>query len=577
VDAVSQAGAGAPACRSADDSELSLNYLSNLLKSDPETNVCRACSRSSNSGSRPSSRPEEARKQALPSAAAQAWDRWQTLYQRYLETKQQGHGSDGQARQLAPTVMQALKAVPRGDLSQEQSLYLASSALVLNDESQALEIYEELASKQVSPERKAQVYEAAARQALGLSMYEQSSRLWREASAATPEVQQSRDYMWQALQVLQASNRAQEALVLAREQEELLGSDPETLRRLIGLARAAGASAEAERYAKQLLSCRCCSNGRACGPVADMSGEADDGAWALHPVLWKAPGWTLQHTAARPRARHRDCRSTTKPMSWATRYSSRTAISRMPGAWPRLPCTRPREYGMARASGPGGRVERRQQVALDNWLAIAQATQREVAWQSVMRLAPGLFDDRALVEGIKHELGRRPGDAALQQALVQAYERQAEPQPAIDYLLAHGNTPQAQILLAQLAERAGQPVVALNAWKRLLSDPAQRSGPCHAGRGAGIPARRAGAWPELAGRCSGESTGRYGGRSRDRILALAGRYGTKAEPGGFVVEGLSAFWKCGCNGTRFRRGHQPADAYDPVRQLRCPCALASVP
>jgi tetratricopeptide (TPR) repeat protein len=431
--------------------------------------------------------------------------------------------------------MQALKAVPRGDLSQEQSLYLASSALVLNDESQALEIYEELASKQVSPERKAQVYEAAARQALGLSMYEQSSRLWREASAATPEVQQSRDYMWQALQVLQASNRAQEALVLAREQEELLGSDPETLRRLIGLARAAGASAEAERYAKQLLSCRCCSNGRACGPVADMSGEADDGAWALHPVLWKAPGWTLQHTAARPRARHRDCRSTTKPMSWATRYSSRTAISRMPGAWPRLPCTRPREYGMARASGPGGRVERRQQVALDNWLAIAQATQREVAWQSVMRLAPGLFDDRALVEGIKHELGRRPGDAALQQALVQAYERQAEPQPAIDYLLAHGNTPQAQILLAQLAERAGQPVVALNAWKRLLA--IRRSVPAHvmpAAVLAFLQGERALGLSWLDDAQARVPAG-MGAEAETEYWRLAGRYGTKAEPGGPVV------------------------------------------
>ena len=115
--------------------------------------------------------------------------------------------------------------MPRGDLSQEQSLYLASSALVLNDESQALKIYEELASKQKSPERKAQVYEAAA-QALGLSMYEQSARLWREASAATPDVQQSRDYMWQALQVLQASNRAQDALALAREQQELWAATP---------------------------------------------------------------------------------------------------------------------------------------------------------------------------------------------------------------------------------------------------------------------------------------------------------------------------------------------------------------
>ena len=181
---------------SADDSELSLNYLSNLLKSDPGNERLQSLLKVKQQRIEAMRQAqEEALRQALPSAAAQAWDRWQTLYQRYLETKQRGHGSDGQVRQLAPAVMQALKAVPRDDLSQEQSLYLASSALVLNDESQALEIYEELARKQVSPERKARVYEAAARQTLGLSMYEQSSLLWREASAAAPKVQQSREYM----------------------------------------------------------------------------------------------------------------------------------------------------------------------------------------------------------------------------------------------------------------------------------------------------------------------------------------------------------------------------------------------
>ena len=461
-----------------DDSELSLNYLSNLLKSDPGNERLQGLFKAKQQRLEAMRQAEEeARKQVLPSAAAQAWDSWQTLYQRYLEAKQQGHGDGGQAKLLAPAVIQALKAVPRSELSQEQSLYLASSALVLNDEPQALEIYEELARKQESPARKARVYEAAARQTLGLSMYEQSSRLWREASAAAQDVQQSRDYMWQALQVLQAGNRAQEALALAREQQELLGSEPETLRRLIGLARAAGASAEAERYAKQLLKLSLLQQwqGMQATAVAEMGGGADDGAWALRPVLWKAPGWTLQHTAAP--ARNQAPGLPFDDKTYELGYQVFLENRNLEDAW--------RVAAAAVHQAPGNMVWRerlaqvaewsgRQQMALDNWLAIAQATQREAAWQSVMRLAPGLFDDRALVAGIKHELGRRPGDATLQLALVQAYERQAEPQPAIDYLLAHGNTPQAQILLAQLAERAGQPVVALDAWKRLLSDPAQR-------------------------------------------------------------------------------------------------------
>ena len=119
-----------------------------------------------------------------------------------------------------------------------------------------------------------------------------------------------------------------------------------------------------------------------------------------------------------------------------------------------------------------------QQQALDNWLVIAQNTGREDAWKTVMRLAPGLFDDRALIAGLRHQLSRRPQDAALLQALVQAYERQAEPGAAIDYLQKHGSTPQSQILLAQLAERAGRSPLALQAWKRVLSDPEQRT-PSH--------------------------------------------------------------------------------------------------
>ena len=267
-----------------DDSELSYNYLSNLLKSDPGNENLRALLKAKEERLQAIKLArEEAAKQALPSAAVQAWDHWQAAYQGYLEAQKQDHRAGGQAEALAPQVMQALKDVPLQGLTQEQALYLASSALVLKDAPLALGIYDDVAERQADPARKAQVYESAARQALGMSLYEESARLLRQASATTEDVQQSRAYLWQALQVLQSGNRANEALALARQQEELLGSDPETLRKLIGLARAAGNRAEAERYAKRLLQLSLLQQWQT--QVAGASGAgpdpvADDGAAA---------------------------------------------------------------------------------------------------------------------------------------------------------------------------------------------------------------------------------------------------------------------------------------------------------
>jgi hypothetical protein len=462
-----------------DDSELSLNYLTNLLKSDPGNERLQGLLQAKRQRMEAVKQAEqEARKQAVPSAASLAWEHWQTLYQRYMEMQGQEEGG-GQARPAASEVLQALAQVPRQGLSGAQALYLASSALVLGDKGLALSAYEELAAQQADAVHKAGIYEAAARQALGLGMYEDAARLFRQASATTDDRPQSREYLWQALQVLQSGNRAKQALALAREQQELLGSDPETLRRLIALARAAGEPAEAQRYAKQLLQLSWLGNWP---PVQAQQGAAvfDDGAWALQPVAFAAPGWHMVRTAATaskaPPGLPFDDKSyqlgyevflENRNLEDAWRVAS-AAVQQSPQdmAW--------RER-LAKVSEWSGR----QQVALDNWLAVAQATGREDAWLTVMRLAPGLFDDRALIAGLRHQLQRRPQDPALQLALVQAYERQAEPGAAIEYLQAHGTTPASQILLAQLAERAGRPRQALDAWKRVLSDPEQRT-PAHA-------------------------------------------------------------------------------------------------
>jgi len=112
-------------------------------------------------------------------------------------------------------------------------------------------------------------------------------------------------------------------------------------------------------------------------------------------------------------------------------------------------------------------------IALQNWLEIARTTQKEAAWQAVLRLAPGLFDDAALVQALHRQLAARPDDLSLMRELVDAQERLGEPQPALDYLRQHAKSPAGLELLAGLAERAGQRDLALDTWKKLFIDPAQ--------------------------------------------------------------------------------------------------------
>ena len=137
----------------------------------------------------------------------------------------------------------------------------------------------------------------------------------------------------------------------------------------------------------------------------------------------------------------------------------------------------------------------RSDVALQNWLVIARATQQDRAWQSVLRLAPGLFDDAALIEGLRYELRRNPDNAPLAKELILAYERVGTPLPAIEFLQQQPRLPANLELLADIATRAGQMDVALQAWEQLLADPAQAT-PERAMRAATLAVVRG--KPELA-------------------------------------------------------------------------------
>ena len=142
-----------------DDSELSLNYLTNLLKSDPGNEHLQALLIAKQQRQIEIKRAaEEASRQVLPSAAEMAWKRWQELYVRYQEAEKLSSKSTRQIEQLRPEVLQALRAIPRQGLSQEQMLYLASSSLVLHDIPLAMNLYEELAALHPEAESKSKVY-----------------------------------------------------------------------------------------------------------------------------------------------------------------------------------------------------------------------------------------------------------------------------------------------------------------------------------------------------------------------------------------------------------------------------------
>ncbi|PLP99285.1 tetratricopeptide repeat protein [Cupriavidus pauculus] len=96
-------------------------------------------------------------------------------------------------------------------------------------------------------------------------------------------------------------------------------------------------------------------------------------------------------------------------------------------------------------------------VALQSWLEYAQATNDERAWNNVMRLAPGLNDDRAYLAALRHRAAG--GNLKTIDEVVAAYERLGEPEAGMAFLdtLADGpNGRQAMERNAELAERAGK-------------------------------------------------------------------------------------------------------------------------
>lgn len=459
------------------DIALSVVYLQNLLRSDPGNAQLRLLlvRQHMRLGEYPEARAAlQALRPAPGDAAAEherAWLDWELDYAEYIAIPPE---QDEERAPRREPLREGLRSLAQHDWPMERQAQLALWAAQLQEPAVASPAAPE-AEASSDPNSAARTYEQAARDALGISDYQRAAELYMLARHATPDHQRAKAYFLAALDALQSGNRPADALALGEREIGPLIDDPQVLLRMTRLARAAARPDIADRYVRKLLRLSLATP-RPATTILSQDGFDDGARWLRPPPLTvqSGSGWHAIPTAqpAAPRSPALPFDDTTYTLAyevflenrkqddaWAV---ARAAVQQRPGdmAW--------RER-LAKVSEWTGRLD----IALENWWVLAQKTQRDDAWQAVLRIAPGQFDDAALVQALRYQLRGRPTDMRLVRELVDAYERLGEPQPAIEYLQAHADT-HAEIreLLAQLAERAGQPQLALKHWRALLSDPA---------------------------------------------------------------------------------------------------------
>ena len=481
------------------DSALSVTYLHNLLRSDPDNPRLRLllAQRQIAQGDLADARAtlQPALNATSPELHREAlWKLWELSYAEYRQTPE----TDTARREvLRADLHSQLRALAQEDWPVERQMQLAKLTAQFNDSALGIELSRKMATAQPNPREAAQLYERAARESLAISDYAGCAQLYLLARKTTPDPQQAKIYFHAAVSALQSGNQPVAALELGQKEIGELADDPATLLLMTQLARAAGRPAVADQYVRRLLRLALLQwrwPGEAAladGPTEGAQPVAttyDDGAHLLQPPRFHTATATAQGDSADPAAWRLFPMAQARPPAatplglpfddkiYTLGYEVFLENQKPEDAWlvahaavQQQPQNLVWRERLARVSD----WTQRPAVALEHWLFVARQTQRPDAWQAVLRLAPGQFDDAALIQALRYQLSHQPDALPLIRELVAAYERIGEPQPAIDYLRQQARSPETLELLADLAERAGQADAALESWRRLLSLPAQ--------------------------------------------------------------------------------------------------------
>lgn len=393
-----------------------------------------------------------------------AWLEYRIRQQETYALPEKSPERAGQIAQLRGQLQQ-LMTYP---LTSQQWLQLSQDALALGDTEAARAAFSRiLADQSTATMANADVLRLG-KESLGLGDYRSSAAFYLLAMKSAGSLETRRDHFMTALRTLQAGGMYQEALAAADANIGPLADDKETLLFLTRLAQAANRPDAAQRYVKQLLQLSMNLRGT---PLAG----AGQGAYAaVHFQSMRDFTRSLRltqallHSPHELRLRMRDALREGRVLRTVALADARPAqVTARPAGDP----SQPDAADVAASRGiaklpfdndiytlafnvflanrnlvdarllaqsavrqkPDDAAWRKRlaevsewsgvpEQATPQWLAYARLSNDEAAWDNVLRIAEGTFEQEILVEALQHKMQSDPGDPKWLNRLVAQYE-----------------------------------------------------------------------------------------------------------------------------------------------------------
>jgi hypothetical protein len=434
--------------------EITEAYLVNLIRTDPENPRLSLLLARHQLSAGLLDRVAETLAPLADSTAADVrlealWLGWRVEEQRYLRLP-----DDAPERgELRHQLRTRLKVLASYDWPEDMLIEIARRAIVFGDTSLGLRLLERLAVSNQG--RSSFWYAEAARTALAGGEYRAAGQFFLIAAQRSANPVEQRRFFIDGMLALQSGDLVREALAEAEESLKRmpqLGESTQVLELLVRFARAIQRPDLADKYARKLLRLSL---------QQQWQREMLARQWNVH--------WQPVNEGASPRLPFDDRIYTLGFEAFLDNRKLEDAWQVAAAAVRQAPDDLAWRERLARVSEWTGRPA----VALTHWLHVAKVSGRDEAWQAVLRLAPGLFDDEALRPALEYRLQRQPGNAALVDELVATYERLGDPASAIRFLDGMYLRYRRSDLLArmaEIAERMGDDSRALLLWQRYMAD-----------------------------------------------------------------------------------------------------------
>ena len=466
---------------------LSRNYLLNLLKSDPgnaQLQLKRALMQiDANQLQEAEQLILELQSQNDPAIRIQ-------LAQALLTLREQQtfiHPAGSLPRQRAlPALHQALAALGELPLDARTREALAEKAAAYGASDQAIRLYRSLAEG-ADPASRLKWLDKAAQTALSLGRYREAAALHFEVRHLHPALTQQKTSFQAGVRALQSGNLPAEALDQAESQLGNLADEPDMLLFMVRLAQAANRNDRAEFYVRKLL--RYAELGGRIYLAAEVHAarhlaDAERRPGRIEATSRLHKGSRTTCWARLPGSQPLRAAAAFKPVSqqpqlpfddeiYRLGYDVFLANRNVPNAYVvaaaavrQAPDNDDWRERLAKVAEWNGKPA----IALEQWRYLAVRQNNEQAWQAMLRLAPGLFDEETVVLALLHEHQQgRLNDVRLLR-LVQAFEAMGEARKGVEFLeQAYQKSPR-RILLEQqawLEERLGMPDAAIASLRKL--------------------------------------------------------------------------------------------------------------